>query len=133
MHGPAEAVLKPALAAKDRRQADGRRQIAGRATLPQVREEEAGARTLTHCIQFAGRLPVADVPHGLSEVCGVSKLLEFDSGERGAVVAAAVEDGREVSMGKGCLTQLGEVKHTDGNVTVISIGCRMYDGNFART
>lgn len=106
LQGPAQPVLKPALAAKHRWQADGRRHIAGWSALPQVGQEKARAAALAHCVQSSCGLPVADVAHSLTQIRRVTKLLQFEGGERRPVVAAAVEDCRQVAMGQRRFTQL---------------------------
>ena len=103
---PAQPVLKPALTAEQRRQAHSRRHVAGRSTLPQVRQEKARPAALAHGVQSPRRLSVANVAHGLAQVCRVSELLQLEGGERGAVVAAAVENCREVAVGQRHFTQL---------------------------
>lgn len=106
LQGPAQSVLKPALAAEDGGQADGRRHVARRPALPQVRQEKARATALAHRVQSSCRLPVANVAHSLTQIRGVTKLLQLEGGERGAVVAAAVENCWQVAMGKCSFTQL---------------------------
>lgn len=49
---------------------------------------------------------MANVAHNLAQISRVTKLLQLEGGEWGAVVAAAVEDCREVSVGQCRLTQL---------------------------
>lgn len=103
---PAQPVLKPALAAEHRRQADGSSHVAGRAALPEVGEEEAGARALADGVQPPRGLPVANVAHGLAQIRGVTELLQLERGQRRAVVAAAVEDRWQVAVGQRRFTQL---------------------------
>lgn len=106
LQGPTQPALKPALAAEHGRQADGRRHVAGRAALPEVGQQEAGPGALAHGVQSPRRLLVADVANGLAQVGGVAELLQFDGGERAAVVAAAVKDHGEVAVEKRRLTKL---------------------------
>lgn len=103
---PTQPVLEPALTAEHRWQADGCRHVAWGSTLPQVRQEKARPGALAHYIQSSCRLLVANVAYNLPKVCRVSKLLQFEGGEWGAVVTAAVENCREVPMGQCRLTQL---------------------------
>lgn len=106
LQGPTQPVLKPALTAEHGRQADGRRHVAGRAALSQVGQQEAGAGALAHGVQSPRRLLVADVADGLAQVGGVAELLQFDGGEGGPVVAAAVKNHREVAVEESCFTKL---------------------------
>lgn len=106
LQGPTQPVLKPALTAEHGRQADGRRHVAGRAALSQVGQQEAGAGALAHGVQSPRRLLVADVANGLAQVGGVTELLQFDGGEGGPVVAAAVKNHREVAVEESCFTKL---------------------------
>lgn len=110
LQGPAESVLEPALAAEHGWQADGRRHIARWSALPQVRQEKARPGAFAHCVQSSCRLPIANVAHSLSQIRRVTELLQFEGGERCAVMAAAVEDCWEVAVGQCCFTQLQREK-----------------------
>lgn len=106
MQGPTQPILKPALTAEHRRQADGRSHVAGRAALAQVGQQEAGPGALAHSVQPPRWLLVADVANGLAQVSGVTELLQFDGGERGPIVAAAVKNHWEVAVEESCFTKL---------------------------
>lgn len=108
LQGPWQPPLKPALAAEDGREADGRRHVAGRAALAQVGQQEARAGALARGVQPPRRLLRADVANGLPQVSGVTERLQPDGGERGPVVAAAVEDHREVAVQQSRFTKLEE-------------------------
>lgn len=103
---PAQPALEPALAAKHRRQTDGRGHVAGGSALAQVGQQQARAGALAHREQPPSRLPVADVAHGLAQVRGVAELLQLQGGEGSTVVAAAVKNCREVAVRQRRLTQL---------------------------
>lgn len=106
LQGPGQSALEPALAAKHWRQADGRCHVARWSTLSQVRQEQARPGALAHCVQPSCRLPVAYVAHSLTQISGVTKLLQFHGGERGAVVTTTVENCRKVATGQCNFTQL---------------------------
>lgn len=103
---PMQPVVKPALTAENWWQADGCCHITGWSTLPQVRQEKARPGALTHCIQSSWWLLVANVAHSLTQICRVTELLQFEGGERGAIVAAAVEHCWKVAVGQCRFTQL---------------------------
>lgn len=106
LQGPWQPPLKPALAAEHGREADGRRHVAGRAALAQVRQQEARAGALARGVQAPRRLLRADVANGLPQVSGVTERLQPDGGEGGLVVAAAVENHREVAVEQSRFTKL---------------------------
>lgn len=95
---PKQPVVKPALAAKHRWEADSCCHVAGGTALPQVRQEKARTGALAHSVQSSRRLLVPDVAHNLAQVGWVAKLLQLECGERRAVVAATVEDRRKVPV-----------------------------------
>lgn len=109
-HGPVAetggATLKPRLAAEDGREAGGSRDVAGRAAFAQVGQQQAGAGALAHRVDAAGRLAVSHVAYRLPQVRRVAELLQLWRDEGRPVVAAAVEDDREVAVVQARLAEL---------------------------
>lgn len=82
--------------------------MAGRAALSQVGQQEARPGALAHGVQSPRRLLVVDVANGLAQVSGVTELLQFDGGEGGPVVAAAVKNHRQVAVEESRFTKLSK-------------------------
>lgn len=98
MERPGRAVLKPALAAENGRQAGGSGHVTGGPALPQVGEQESRTGALTDSIDLTRRLPVPNVSHRFPQVSRVTKLLQFNGSKLRPILAPTVEDHREVTV-----------------------------------